>query len=123
MTSNPASHRRFEVALSNDGRNADTTTSLCSGESFHTETENETDWVLTCGNGSAVRLCDDSTAACDADLRRRIASSGGAALPAPAAAATDGLPGRNNGRGWHGLPGASATAAAADGAAAPQPGR
>ena len=61
-------------------------------------------------DGFARSLCDNSTAAADADLRRRIADPGRSALPAAsaapasAAAASDGLPRWNDGTGRLDLP-------------------
>jgi hypothetical protein len=81
------------------------------------ERPHETDCASGCGDGRAFGLRDDAEAARDADLRGWIANSSRSALPAASAAtsasaaAADGLPGRNDGLGRHGLP-AAATASA-----------
>ena len=82
--------------------------------------ENETlhlDWRGHCGS---VRVRDDTQ---DTDMPGRIGNCRDDALSASAASAAAAsaaghLPGRNDGTGWHDLPGSAATATAAT--AAPQ---
>jgi hypothetical protein len=87
---------------------------------FHDrETEYETDCASFRSDGRACRLCDNASAAGDADVPGWIADSGHDALSAAsaasasAAAPSDGMPGRNFGTGRHGLPNSAASAASA----------
>jgi hypothetical protein len=87
---------------------------------FHDrETEYETDCASFRSDGRACRLCDDTSAASDADVPGRVADSGhdalsaSAAAPAAAATAANGVPGRNVGTGRHGLSDPTASTASA----------
>jgi len=88
------------------------------GVSREQESENETDCIFCHDDGVPCGLRDDTATARDANVPRRLAGSRGAAVPAAAAAASDGLPQWNHGPGRHGVSGAAAAATAATTASA-----